>query len=327
MRRMAVALLAPIAITSALLAGCGSSSSTPGAGVAGGANGAVKVTGAAGTTPTVVIPAASPSASLVTKTLVMGSGPVLASSDSYLANFQVYIWRGKTHKLVFSSYSSTPEVLPVTMGLSGLQKAMSGQHVGSRVLAVLPPKYGYGSQGNSQIGVQPNDTLVWEIDVLQAFTANQAATGKQITNGGGTLPKVSVGATGGPTIAIPKSAPPSKLVVKTLIKGTGAPVKSGQAIVVRYVGSIWRTGKVFNDNWPTVQSPTLPPNVFVLGQLIPAWNTGLVGLPVGSRVMLVVPPAEGYGKTGQSSAGIKATDTLVFVIDILATANSATAAG
>ena len=52
-------------------------------------------------------------------------------------------------------------------------------------------------------------------------------------------------------------------------------------------------------------------------------NTGLVGVPVGSRVMLVVPPKEGYGKTGQKSAGIKGTDTLVFVIDILAT----TAAG
>ena len=94
--------------------------------------------------------------------------------------------------------------------------------------------------------------------------------------------------------------------------------------MVRYVGSIWRTGKVFNDDWPTTSQPTSPPNVFVLGQLIPAWNTGLVGVPVGSRVMLVVPPAEGYGKTGQSSAGIKSTDTLVFVIDILATANGTT---
>jgi FKBP-type peptidyl-prolyl cis-trans isomerase len=326
MRRVAVALLAPVAITSAVLAGCSSSGTPTTASAAGGTNGAVKVSGPAGKAPTVVIPSAKPSTSLVTKTLVKGSGPVLASTDSYLANFQVYIWRGKTHKLVFSSYTSTPEVLPVTIGLSGLQKALAGQHVGSRVLAVLPPKYGYGSQGNSQIGVKPNDTLVWEIDVLQAFAANQGAAGKQITNGGGTLPKVTAPATGGPTVAIPKGTPPSKLIVTTLIKGTGTPVKSGQAIVVRYVGSIWRTGKVFNDNWPTEQAPTTPPNVFQLGQLIPAWNTGLVGVPVGSRVMLVVPPAEGYGKTGQSSAGIKGTDTLVFVIDILAATTPTTAA-
>ena len=65
--------------------------------------------------------------------------------------------------------------------------------------------------------------------------------------------------------------------------------------------------------------PTAPPTVFTLGKLIPAWNTGLVGVPVGSRVMMVVPPAEGYGKKGSPQAGIKGTDTLVFVIDVLAT--------
>jgi peptidylprolyl isomerase len=90
--------------------------------------------------------------------------------------------------------------------------------------------------------------------------------------------------------------------------------------VVRYVGSIWRTGKVFNSNWPSASQPSVPPNVFTLGQLIPAWNTGLVGIPVGSRVMLVVPPSQGYGKTGNSQAGIKGTDTLVFVLDVLSTA-------
>jgi peptidylprolyl isomerase len=317
MRRVAVALLAPLAVAAAV-AGCGSSGSSS---APTDNNSAVKITSlTAGKAPTITIPSGAPSAKLVTKVLSKGSGRVLAPTDSYLANFTVEIWRGKTHKVLFSSYKSTPEVLPVTIGLSGLQKAMSGVTVGSRVLAVLPPKYAYGPQGNSQVGVKPNDTLVWVVDVLQAFAATQGATGKNITNGGGALPKVTVQTGTGPQIAIPKTNPPAKLVKTTLVQGTGAPVKAGQSIVVRYVGSIWRTGKPFNDNWPTTSAPTTPPNVFQLGQLIPAWNTGLVGVPVGSRVMLVVPPAEGYGKTGQSSAGIKPTDTLVFVIDILSTA-------
>jgi peptidylprolyl isomerase len=205
------------------------------------------------------------------------------------------------------------------MGLTGLQKAMTGERVGARVLAVLPPKFGYGTQGNSQIGVGPTDTLVWVVDLLHAFPANASAAGKHLSNGGGSLPLVSTGAGGAPQISVPKTAPPAKLIVKTLIKGTGAPVKASQSIVVRYVGSIWRTGKVFNSNWPSATQPTVPPSVFKLGQLIPAWNTGLVGIPTGSRVMLVVPPAQGYGKKGNSQAGIKGTDTLVFVLDILAT--------
>ncbi|HEX5189741.1 MAG TPA: FKBP-type peptidyl-prolyl cis-trans isomerase [Streptosporangiaceae bacterium] len=313
MRRLTAALLAAPLAAAAALAGCGSSPAQTGS------NESVKVTGNEGKAPTVHIPARKADQALVTKTLVPGHGAKLTASESYLANFDVYLWRGKTNKLLFSSFTSTPEVLPVTMGLTGLQKALTGARVGARVLAVLPPKYGYGTQGNSQIGVKPSDTLVWVVDLLHAFPANATASGKHISNGGGSLPLVSAGPGGAPKISVPKTAPPGKLVVKTLIKGTGAPVKANQSIVVRYVGSIWRTGQVFNSNWPSATQPTVPPNVFKLGQLIPAWNTGLVGVPAGSRVMLVVPPAEGYGKKGNSQAGIKGTDTLVFVLDILAT--------
>lgn len=316
MRRVAVAFLLPAAVAVAL-AGCGgsASSTTPT-----NTNAAVKISGAAGKAPTVTIPASKPSTKLVTRTLAAGSGPVIPPNDSILANFTVYLWRGKTHKLLFSTYTGTPQTVPVHIGLSGLATALSGAKIGTRVLAVLPPKYAYGSAGNTQLGVKPTDTLVWVVDVLQAFAPTQTATGQHVSDGGGTLPKVTTSSTAGPQVAVPKSSPPSKLIVKTLIKGTGPPLKAGQAIVVRYVGSIWRTGKVFNDDWPSTAQPTTPPNVFQLGQLIPAWNTGLVGVPVGSRVMLVVPPAEGYGKTGQAQAGIKGTDTLVFVIDVLSLA-------
>jgi peptidylprolyl isomerase len=316
MRRLFAALLAvPLAATAAL-AGCSSSSSSQ---AQAGSNESVRVSGAEGKAPTVHIPASKADTALVTKTLVHGRGAKLAPGDSYLANFDVFVWRGKTNKLLFSSFTSTPEVLPVTMGLTGLQKALTGERVGSRVLAVLPPKYGYGTQGNSQIGVQPNDTLVWVVDLLHAFPPNASASGKHVSVGGGKLPTVSVSAGGAPEISVPKTAPPSKLVVKTLIKGSGAPVKAKQSIVVRYVGSIWRNGKVFNSNWPSTAQPTIPPNVFTLGRLIPAWNTGLVGIPVGSRVMLVVPPSQGYGSKGNPQAGIKGSDTLVFVLDILST--------
>ena len=53
--------------------------------------------------------------------------------------------------------------------------------------------------------------------------------------------------------------------------------------------------------------------------MLTGWNEGLAGVPVGSRVMLVIPPALGYGagRAARPSAGIKKTDTLVFVIDVL----------
>ena len=54
-----------------------------------------------------------------------------------------------------------------------------------------------------------------------------------------------------------------------------------------------------------------------VGGLIPAWDEGLVGVEKGSRVLILAPPADGYGSAGNQAAGIKGTDTLVFVVDIL----------
>ena len=66
-------------------------------------------------------------------------------------------------------------------------------------------------------------------------------------------------------------------------------------------------------------SGTLLPSGIQLGAgVIAGWNQGLAGVPVGSRVMLVIPPSLGYGPAGgQASAGITKTDSLVFVIDVL----------
>ena len=69
---------------------------------------------------------------------------------------------------------------------------------------------------------------------------------------------------------------------------------------------------MFDSSW-TRKSPA----TFAIGtgNVIPGWDKGLVGKKVGSRVLLVVPPADGYGAQGQGQ--IPANATLVFVVDIL----------
>jgi peptidylprolyl isomerase len=186
------------------------------------------------------------------------------------------------------------------------------------VLAVIPPAQGYGKSGNSQAGVTANDTLVFVVDMIKEFPNTASASGSKVSSGGGSLPTVTAGKAGAaPTITIPKSGKaPTSLVTKTLIKGSGPVVAQGQTVVTQYVGEIWRTGKVFDSSWSRGE-----PFGFTIGatpsQVITGWDKGLVGQTVGSRVMLVVPPTDGYGKTGSSQAGIKGTDTLVFVVDIL----------
>lgn len=313
MRRTAAALLLPL-IAALALVGCGSSSSPPSS-----PNESVTAAGTFGKAPAVTIPAKKAGGNLYVKTEIQGSGPALTKTDAFLTNYQVYIWSGTTHKLVLSTYTSTPQVLSGSL-LPGLETALEGKKMGSRVLAVLPPKYGYGAQGNTEVGVTGSDTLVFVVDMIKSYAATASASGTQVSNGGGSLPTVTAATGKAPTVTIPKTSPPSALVVKTLIKGTGPAIAKGQEVVTQYVGLNWRTRAVFDSSWSRGA-----PFGFEIdaspAQIIPAWDTGLLGVPVGSRVMLVVPPKDGYGSAGQSSAGIKGTDTLVFVVDILDAVN------
>jgi FKBP-type peptidyl-prolyl cis-trans isomerase len=315
MRRIAAALFLPL-IATAALAGCGSSSGPPPS-----PNSSVTAAGSFGQTPNVKIPAKTAGGNLFIKTEVQGSGTALGTTDAFLGNYVVYIWSGATHKLALSTYTATPQVLSGHL-LPGLQTALDGKKMGSRVLAVLPPKYGYGSAGNSQVGVTGSDTLVFVVDMIRAYAGTASASGAHVSDGGGTLPTISAAANSAPTVKVPKSAPPGSLVVKTLIKGSGSPVAKGQEVVTQYVGLNWRTRSVFDSSWQRGA-----PFGFEIGaspaQIIPGWDQGLVGIPVGSRVLLVIPPKDGYGSTGQAQAGIKGTDTLVFVVDVLDAQNGA----
>jgi FKBP-type peptidyl-prolyl cis-trans isomerase len=320
MRRVA----APVVIAgllAAALAACGSSSSsTPApAGTASSAvNKDVKVSGAFGTSPTVKFPKAKAGAALYTKTLIQGAGQPLTTTESLVGNFVLYDWKGATQKLVGSTFKNGSPTLFTGQLLPGLQAALIGQKTGSRVLAVIPPADGFGSAGNSQIGVAATDTLVFVIDMVSEVGNTDGASGAQVSSGGGALPTVTVAPGKGPTVKVPAGAPPAKLTVKTLAQGTGQKVAKGDYVVVQYTGVIWKTGKVFDSSWSRSA-----PFAFTIGsgQVVKGWDTGLLGQSVGSRVLLAIPPAEGYGKAGVSSGSVKisGTDTLVFVVDILGT--------
>ena len=116
-----------------------------------------------------------------------------------------------------------------------------------------------------------------------------------------------------PTIAKGTAAPSPNLAVKTLVQGTGPAIAGGDYVQVNYLGQIWNSGKVFDTSFGRGPYTT----IIGQGKVIPGWDEGLLGRKVGSRVELAIPPSLGYGNSGNASAGIKGTDTLVFVVDVL----------
>ena len=98
------------------------------------------VSGAFGKAPSITIPAAKATKALTVKTVIHGTGPALGKTDAFVGNYAIYIWSGTSHRLAQSSFSQHEPTLFAGQLLPGLEKALIGQKMGSRVLAVIPPK-------------------------------------------------------------------------------------------------------------------------------------------------------------------------------------------
>ena len=118
-----------------------------------------------------------------------------------------------------------------------------------------------------------------------------------------------------PTLTFPDGGAPADLTVTVLEQGDGATVEAGDDLEVHYLGQTWG-GRIFDNSYDRGSSISFPIGV---GAVIGGWDDGLVGQQVGSRVLLSIPPHLGYGERGNPAAGIRGTDTLVFVVDIVGT--------
>jgi FKBP-type peptidyl-prolyl cis-trans isomerase len=191
-------------------------------------------------------------------------------------------------------------------------QSVLGKKVGSRLLVVAPPAAGFGSAGNSALGVGQNDTVIFVLDIMESVPQDATIPG-QITQPPANMPQVKDNGKAAPTITIPAGqAPPADLQSFVLVKGDGNPVSSGQTLVVQYTGVTWADGKQFDSSWSHGGAQALQVGT---GAVIKGWDQGLIGKTVGSRVELVIPPSLGYGN--QQSGSIPPNSTLVFVIDIL----------
>ncbi len=105
---------------------------------------------------------------------------------------------------------------------------------------------------------------------------------------------------------------PSGLVYRDLVVGPGPEVVDGTEATVGYV--LWNTeGKQIE------ASDDADPYIVTVGKgaVIKGWDQGLVGMHVGGRRQLIVPPELGYGDKG-SGTKIDPNTILVFMVEVLA---------
>jgi FKBP-type peptidyl-prolyl cis-trans isomerase FkpA len=100
------------------------------------------------------------------------------------------------------------------------------------------------------------------------------------------------------------------LVVQDEVIGTGLEAVSGSLVSVSYTGKL-QNGTVFET------SVGKAPIQFQLGQgyVIPGWELGIVGMKVGGKRLLIIPPDMAYGD--KVNGPIPANSTLIFEVELV----------
>lgn len=303
-------LTALLLVTSAALVACGEPTTIADADPINGLD-SVAVTGDVGTVPEVKWDGRLNVEKVESDVLVTGDGPEIKDGDEVLT--EIWIGNGYTQEAAFDTYTSQAQ--PVTLNKDTsepLVAALEGQTIGSRVMVAAPAEDAFGPEGNPTLGVGNKDTVLFIVDSMDVVRSEPEGDTTALPSWMPTLVEKDGVITGWD---FSKAADPDgELHVLPMITGDGPEVTKDSTIVTRYLGQVFDAKKPFDESYSKPD-----PATFSVSGVVEGWQKGLVGMPAGSRVAIVVPPELGYGKAGNKDANISGTDTMYFVIDILAT--------
>lgn len=314
MRRSLSLLTAALIVTG--LAACSSSSPAPSAAAcsapkSGATSDSVKVTGAFKQTPTVKFATPLKAKDVERTVVTTGKGKAISSGET--VGLALAAYNGATGKEIappegFGTQAAVTAQVDKTKFLPGFVSAVECLPLGSRSVVTATAEQAFGT-AYSQLSLKKDDSVVLLADLVTLPPTKADGAAVAPTAG---FPTVKLAKSGEPTITIPKADPPKQTRIAELKKGTGETVLPGDTVTIQYKGVLWRNGTMFDSSWSRGA-----PASFQTTQVVKGFQKALEGQTVGSQVIVIVPPADGYGAAGQGE--IKGTDTMVFVIDILST--------
>lgn len=277
----------------------------------------INATGDFATKPTVSFTAPLSTTVLETKVLSEGNGPKFVGGE--MIKFEYTAYNAATGKeFAASKYDGTDAVAQFFTTGQKLDfcHALSGTSEGSRVAVLIPAVMAHDGKGDATNGISPTDNLLFVIDVLRVYLPHAVGETQAPVTG---MPSVVLAPSGQPGVTVPKAQAPAEFKLVTLTKGQGDKVAIGDTVTLHYSGFIWDSGVQFDSSWDK-GAPVqwqLTETGFIKG-----FVKALTGAVVGSQIMAVIPPSEGYGDQEQNA--IPGGSTLVFVIDILGVDKAAT---
>jgi peptidylprolyl isomerase len=269
---------------------------------------AISVAGDYGKSPKVTVKAPWAIDKTQTKVLKSADGAEIKAGQTVEVNY--FGVNGRTGKKFDDSYSrGATAAFNLDQVVAGFKKGLLGQKKGSRVLVAMPGTDGYDASGGSEeAGIKVGDSLIFVIDVVDVQLSGPEGTKVDPKAG---LPTVTE-KDGKPIISVPKTDPPTTLQIAPLIKGNGKKIAATDTVTFNYRWVAWKDGRLLEDSYSGA------PGSAALSGLLPGLQKGLVNQTVGSRVLLVIPPADGY-PNGNTKPKLDPGETLVFVVDLLFT--------
>lgn len=332
--RTAPALLSALAVAAVVVAslvGCtsstGSSASCTPYYHSGDASSTVKVSGekTAIATATFPTPLFAPTPQITQNNA--GSGAKVQPGDQ--VDFDYTVFSGKTGEALGSSGygasgSTTPRV-GVAATLAGkatysLTRSLQCATSGERYTLVTTAKAGFGAGTLTQNSIGDNDALVVVITVVDRFPGKSDGANQLPQDG---LPSVITAVDGQPGIVLQEQQIPTQLQMETVKAGSGATLKKGQTAHLKYTGWTWPTSSADKpttwdkQTWTANQAVDLKVTSTADGGVLPpGMVSALIGAKVGSQVLVVIPPKQGF-PSGAAPTGVDPTSTLIMVIDVL----------
>ncbi|MFT4030695.1 MAG: FKBP-type peptidyl-prolyl cis-trans isomerase [Protaetiibacter sp.] len=314
MRIRPLLALSVVAVSAALLAGCSgseeaASTASPSASAtadlcssaaaSGSESESVTVEGEIGTQATATF--TTPLQVTTSQRTVLQEGPDKLNDGDYV-DYAFTVFDADDGSLLAAIGYTPGENLPqqITAEAGGQIFGCSGP--GSRIVFTSPAS-------------EQSSALVYVLDVLSVAKLTAWGTDQPAVDG---MPTVTLADDGTPSVEIPAGSAPTSLQIAVLKKGDGIPVESGDTTLLQYYGVDWSTGESFDSSWERGEPYSNQGNQYVTG-----FVQALEGQTVGSQVLVVIPPALAYGEKSDSNTNELAGETLVFVIDILATQHAA----
>jgi len=227
-----------------------------------------------------------------------GDGPDVGTGAAVVANYAGYVWGAA--EPFDSSYEQGLATFSLNSVVQGWSTGIPGSTVGSRLLISIPPELGYGEGGNADAGIAGTDTIVFVVDVVEAYNADAAGEADATSVAPDDLPVSIEGDLGeAATLSVTADAEePTEPAAVPISEGSGEALEVGQRAVIAYTVTDWANGST-ETSWspaygeneavenamagPMVTSPIGQGSMFDL----------LQGVTVGSRVVLMAPAGDG----------------------------------